>query len=240
MPLNLDPRRLLNAAPVYRAFCNLACGAAERVAREFIRATPGERVLDIGCGPGDRLRYLPEVEYVGFDLSERYVAAARRRFGTRGEFHCQDVCEVDPGTLGRFDLVLAMGIVHHLDDLQAYRLFELAETVLRPGGRLVTFDGCYTDDQPWICRRLLSWDRGRHVRTQDRYLALAREVFSDIEVEVRHDLLRIPYTHIILQCRREAPVPQGTAGPLRPPAGARPAASASRARSTDPRDSVPA
>ena len=38
--------------------------APEFVSR-YIKAKPGDRVLDIGCGTGVMLHYLPEVEYVG-------------------------------------------------------------------------------------------------------------------------------------------------------------------------------
>ncbi len=42
----------------------------------------------------------------------------------------------------------------------------LARAALRPGGRLVTADGCYLDGQSRIARLLLKMDRGRHVRTE--------------------------------------------------------------------------
>jgi hypothetical protein len=53
---------------------------------------------------------------------------------------------------------------------------------------------------PTLARFILRRDRGQHVRQRDEYLALAREVFPQLEYEVRHDLMRIPYTHLILRC----------------------------------------
>ena len=47
-----------------------------RVAEEIAGCS---RHLDIGCGPGDRLSSLPEVNYTGFDLDPNYIAAATRR-----------------------------------------------------------------------------------------------------------------------------------------------------------------
>ncbi|RKZ63742.1 MAG: class I SAM-dependent methyltransferase, partial [Candidatus Parabeggiatoa sp. nov. 3] len=46
----------------------------------------------------------------------------------------------------------------------------------------------------------ISKDRGQNVRTQEGYLELASQVFSNITTDIRHDLLRIPYTHFILEC----------------------------------------
>ena len=48
---------------------------------------------------------------------------------------------------------------------------------------------------------LLSRDLGQNVRDQDGYTKIVSQVFSkDVVVSIRHDLLRVPYTHIILEC----------------------------------------
>jgi hypothetical protein len=40
------------------------------------------------------------------------------------------------------------------------------------------------------------------MRTADAYQKLATSVFPRIKSNIRHDLLRIPYTLIILECTR--------------------------------------
>ncbi len=104
-----------------------------------------------------------------------------------------------------FDIVLALGVLHHLDDDEAVALFQLARDAMKPGARLVTIDGVWTDDQSEVVKYLLSRDRGRFVRSQDGYRELAAKVFSNIESVIRHDMLRIPYTVVILKCFRERP-----------------------------------
>ena len=99
--------------------------------------------------------------------------------------------------------MLAYGVLHHVDDERATRLFALAHEMLKPGGRLATADGCYTSDQSKLARWLVSRDRGQFVRDHSHYLRLAATSFSKVIATVRHDLLRIPWTHILLRCEKE-------------------------------------
>ena len=159
-------------------------------------------MLDIGCGTGVILRYMPDVRYVGFDMSRSYVAACRKRYGNKGEFHCRALTASGVSDYGEFDLVLAIGVVHHLNDPEAVNMFSLAKAALVPGGRLVTLDGVYTDDQSPLVKLLLNNDRGKFVRKESRYRALAMSQFSDVSCSIHHDLFRIPYTVLIMECTK--------------------------------------
>ena len=198
----VDPRSILARAPVYSLFRRLVGRDSARLAyvRDYLRVRSGERVLDIGCGTGDILRYLPPVSYVGYDLSPTYIQRARERFGYRGEFHCRAVDDDLAGSEPSFDLAIAHGVLHHLNDNEAASLFRVAKRVLKPGGRLVTFDGCFTNQQSLAARCFLSLDRGRHVRDRAAYEALARTAFEQVESSLREDLIRIPYTHLVMEC----------------------------------------
>lgn len=199
---NLDLRRVLALPKMYSLFADVVGGDSRRkYVDQYIRPGAGDRVLDIGCGPADILDYLPAtVSYTGFDGSPSYIDSARARFGARGSFFCELVDEKVIQRIGRFDLAIATGVLHHLDDADAVSLFRIAHHALVPGGRLITLDGCYTPEQSRVARYIISKDRGEHVRPAPAYEALARSVFADVQVFVRHDLMRIPYTHIIMQC----------------------------------------
>jgi SAM-dependent methyltransferase len=185
----------------YRLFRELVGGDYAAYVSEFVKPKLGSKVLDIGCGPGDMLQHMPNVDYLGIDISSEYIDAARKRYGSTGRFECADVGTASFGDEdGTFDLVLATGVVHHLDDHLAGRLFDLARVALRPSGRLITFDGCFVPGQSRLARWMLSKDRGQFVRTREEYIRLASAHFSTVEPVVRHDLLRIPYTHLIMYC----------------------------------------
>ncbi|MBK6855338.1 MAG: class I SAM-dependent methyltransferase [Microthrixaceae bacterium] len=200
--------RILSAPWIYQTY-QRAIGS-HRLWQDVIarlEIPSGGRMLDIGCGPGDVVRYLNGVDYVGFDLSEHYVAQAQDRYGRGGaKFFCADVTTVSPDELGVFDAVLSHGVLHHVDDDTARSIFHIASRVLRPGGKFVTVDGGYVEGQSRMARFLLDHDRGQDVRTPDAYAALGSASFEVIEVDVDHKTLRIPYTMVILRASEPRPV----------------------------------
>jgi len=197
-----DPRELLALPGAYRGFAGLVGARRSRseLVRRYVRPRQGDRVLDCGCGPGEFVDHLPGVEYVGVDVDPRYVADARRRLGDRATFRLGPVGPETVPEIGRYDLVLAMGLLHHLDDDAVRAFLALARQALTPSGRLVTVDPCYTPDQSPLARALVRLDRGAHVRERDEWPALIESAFRRSSIYVRHDLLRIPYTHIITEC----------------------------------------
>lgn len=198
-----DIRSLLSFPATYRLFSSLVGGFARQLyVEKYIRPRDGDKILDIGCGPGDIIELLPRVEYLGFDMNQRYIESAIKRFGNRGTFVCKKLSGELSKELSTFDIILATGILHHLDDDEAIQLFELAQSKLKPDGRLITLDGCYEKKQSLFVRFLLSIDRGRYVRTKDQYLALSSKIFTNINASVHQDLLRIPYTLIIMECTK--------------------------------------
>jgi len=191
--------RALARPSVYGVVQRVVRGGAHRLfVEEYVRPRPGERVLDIGCGPAGILEHLHGLDYLGIDQSEAYVKAARRRYGGRAAFVCSPVstAAVEPES---FDLAIAYGVLHHLDDAGAADLYSLAHRALRPGGRLITLDGCFVDEQSRVVRVLLTRDRGEHVRKAEDYLALVPRTFEVLQADIRHDALRIPYTVLVVE-----------------------------------------
>lgn len=164
---------------------------------------PGERVLDVGCGPAYYFDRLPEVEYVGFDTSEPYIAYARRRFGERGDFRCGILAAEHLGELGQFDAVLLFGLLHHLDDAHCATLLDLSARALAPGGRVVSCDTTVYEGQRRVSRWMSENDRGEYVRQPKSYDGLARARFGELEATVLDTLSRVPTS--IYMMRMAAP-----------------------------------
>lgn len=199
-------RSILSHPSVYD-FTQSVLGAGrsrKKLVRDYIRAKPGDILLDIGCGTAELIPYLPaDIEYVGFDLSSQYIEAARRRYGTRARFKCMDIAQFNDTLIkDGADIVLAIGILHHLDDEPALALIRTAWSKLKPGGRLVTLDGTLTGTQSRMARHIILRDRGQNIRTPAGYRELAEQEFSSVRATVREDMLFVPYTHCILECTR--------------------------------------
>ncbi len=198
-------RAILSVPLVYETFQRLVGSGRVRRALldEYVPRDPGLRVLDVGCGPGDLIDWLPnDVAYTGTDLSAAYINSARRRFGHRGRFFVGRAGELVPEELGEFDVVIAKSVLHHIEEDEALRLFALAAEVLAADGRMITADPAYTPDMSRAARFAVGRDRGQNILTPAEYEALARRVFSDVQVKVHHALLRIPYCHVFMSCSR--------------------------------------
>ena len=191
--------------PFFYELHNLVIGAKHRsqvMVRDYICPKPGDHVLDIGCGPGNMVPFLAGTVYHGVDMNSDYIEWARKRFSDRAKFSCQRVSEQDVHDLGEFDIVLALGLLHHLDDSEADDLFRLGYAALKSGGRMITMDGCYMPQQSKVEKYLLDIDRGRFVRTKEHYLRLAHQRFNQVTTHMQSGLLRIPYTELFLVCTR--------------------------------------
>jgi len=193
---------LLSIAPLYSAF-QTAIGANRARARfvsEHVRFAPGDKILDIGCGTGEILGFLGGQTYVGFDPDAGYIESAVARYGHLGQFSVGGV--TDPPPLARdFDLAISIGVLHHLDDVLSRALVDLARAHLRPGGRLVTLDPVLVTGQHPVARGLAKRDRGSFVRSPDEYEAIVRGHFESVQITQHHDFLRVPYSHLAMECQ---------------------------------------
>jgi SAM-dependent methyltransferase len=196
-------RAVLSSPKVYDFFQNImgANKIRQELVSDFIRPTDNFRVLDIGCGTARILDYLPkDVSYYGFDLSQTYIDDAKARYGSRGHFNCALV-EQAIDSLAPFDAVLAVGVLHHLDNSQAIALMQLAYASLKQGGKLITIDPTLVDGQNEIAKYLVKNDRGQNVRSPEDYYLLPNKIFSKVTGQVKHRTF-IPYTHWIMECRK--------------------------------------
>lgn len=137
-------------------------GAAGPMRRSVLRAIAREMagrdqrkisLVDIACGTGRFLRQLrltyPAMKLAGLDLSEAYIAEARRQLGgLRGVSFLHGNAETIPLETASQDIVTCIFLFHELPpDVRRIVTHEIAR-VLKPGGVFVFLDSLQLGDRP--------------------------------------------------------------------------------------------
>ena len=202
MAKSFDPRRILENSIIYNTFQYIVGGVRARrlFVENDVRLQVNQKILDIGCGPGYLIDFLPNADYTGIDIDANYIKTAKTRY-PNDTFYCTAVEDFNLEAPNTFDVVIAAGVIHHLTDSQTSRLFELAKKALKPNGRLITLDGCYIEKQNPIAKKLLDIDRGQFVRTEDAYINLTSTFFCNVNSKIANNYFHIPYTLMIMECK---------------------------------------
>ena len=173
-------------------------GRYARLVADLAGVGPGDRVVDVGCGPGRFLREAAErgAEAVGVEPSGQMRRLASRRLPAS----LRSLVRVVDGTAERLPLedgtatvVWAVASLHHWTDLEA-GLAE-AHRVLRPGGQLLIAERL-ARPRGWFQSHALTWEQGQDVVAQAE-----RAGFADVTAR-RHALGRGQV--LAVQARRPA------------------------------------
>lgn len=205
MSLLLDIARRPLAAPVVFDVYQRMVGAPKmlrRFVQDWIRPQEGDRLLDIGCGTGAMVPYLPRgIALVGVDISEPYIRAATARYGDIGAFRVADASDQSLDLGAPFDVAYASGVLHHIPDAPARSVIEGALARLKPGGRFVSIDPTLIHGQGWISRTVVQADRGQFVRSPERMAELMAGLGPSFTVVT--DMLNIPYAQVVATIRKD-------------------------------------
>lgn len=202
-------KRVLSVPSVYSLFQNLVRrrNAQVWISENVLKLQGTEKVIDVGCGPGYLLDELPPgVDYYGFDISEEYILAAREQYGDRGTFivgTARDFLENPDERLKQADVVFCDGLLHHLDDDEVLEVLTLAKQVLNQTGRLLCIEPTMLAYQTGFSKWIMNKDRGGNIRSEEGWKALVSRVFDDFSTSIITGRVRIPYVHIILECRNK-------------------------------------
>ncbi|MGY4771092.1 methyltransferase domain-containing protein [Kribbella sp. CWNU-51] len=113
-----------------------------RIVRVALALRPGDRVLDVGVGPGLlAVEMAGEVgqtgRICGIDISDSMLAIARTRAGPGIELEVASVMRI-PYPAESFDVVVSTQVFEYVDDVAG--ALDEVRRVLRPAGRVVLLD----------------------------------------------------------------------------------------------------
>ena len=170
-----------------KAFRYLAAGP--------LKTKTGDRVLDVGCGPATLREYLGDIEYTGIDLNAPHIEQAKAKYGHHSKFFCGNaVTEIEKAP-GPYDLIICIGLLHHLDNAEAMDLLDSLCLRLASSGRIVTYDPVYIDKQNIIAKKLNDLDSGQNIRNPGEYKALFNTQTFNLKTDILSGMLNVPYNH---------------------------------------------
>jgi 2-polyprenyl-3-methyl-5-hydroxy-6-metoxy-1,4-benzoquinol methylase len=143
-----------------------------QVLRRYVR--PGQQVLDYACGIGFLSAHLVHafrVEVWATDEDERAVELTRHRNSGHHHFRAAMTIARLLGQGGRFDRIVAIELIEHLDDAELALFFDRIHRLLTPNGLLFIT----TPNREHLDRKLVlcpncnqTFHRWQHVRSVNR------------------------------------------------------------------------
>ncbi len=139
---------------------------------DLLALEPGERVLDIGCGPGVLAPHVARTGavYTGVDASARLVSFARTHHGNHGIFLLGDATQLSRVSAlqpSSFDAAVFLLSIQDINPLEA--ALESAAWALGQGGRVVLLMTHPCFRVPWHSGWGWDGDRGLRYRRVERY-----------------------------------------------------------------------
>ena len=160
------------------------------------------KILDIGCGPAQILKHIPQCDYYGYDIDQRSIQYAKKKYYQKNyRFYCKKFNKTEVKKLPKFDYVIFFGILHHLSNKEADKMLTLCKQIMKKNSILLTEDPILVEKQNPIAKFLIKKDRGTNVRKKKEYINLLKKHFKKVKNKVTHQFF-IPYTWFTTICSK--------------------------------------
>lgn len=135
-----------------------------------------ESVLDVGCGTGTQAPLFDKSKYLGFDVDSNAVNYAKRQHPGY-EFLVRDATGFK--LKKKFDLVLIVGVLHHLNDQELVSTLDSVKHHLKQSGKLLIIEAIPPLFKwNFIGKMLRNKDRGSHIRKLGEYENFVNKKFN--------------------------------------------------------------
>tara|TARA_B110000305_G_C19432705_1_gene637119 strand:+ start:1534 stop:2124 length:591 start_codon:yes stop_codon:yes gene_type:complete len=193
-------KNILNNPLIYKLSQKifLADAFRKRILKELI-VEKNLSILDIGCGPGNMIKYLSFNKYFGFDNDIKYISYASKKYKDCN-FFCEIFSKSSINKIDKVDVVMLFGLLHHISNNEALELLENVKLTLKKNSKIVILDPVLIDSQNPIAKFLIKNDRGKFVRTVDEYQEIFKQTNLRTSYKIYHQKI-VPYTHIVSEIK---------------------------------------
>lgn len=144
------------------------------VIKRIIRKTFGnanrKSILDLGCGTGTLSVLFPRKSYLGVDIDKKLIDSAKK-FHPGYSFQTSDATKIRLEK--KFDIILVIGVIHHLSDKEVKKFVETIDFHLKISGTALIIEAIpplFKWNILGVVDRKL--DKGSFIRELDKYKKL--------------------------------------------------------------------
>jgi len=150
----------------------------KKVIEKYFSPNSEKIILDLGCGTGEFSVFFNPATYTGVDIEKNYIDFARKNY--QGSFSVEDATNLSFEN-DYFDGVAILGVLHHLDDIKCREIFAQIKRVLKPSGTILIMEDVDGPEDSFFTRLIHSYDKGKHIRTEEGYTKLVSAEFNILE-----------------------------------------------------------
>jgi SAM-dependent methyltransferase len=170
---------------------------------KFVKNKKNLSVLDIGCGPANILKKFSSINYYGYDIDINHINFAKKKFSSKNfHFFNRMFGEKEVFNLPKFDFVLLLGVIHHLDNNKVKKNLITIKKVLKKNGKLLILDNVLTQNQNSIAKYLIKKDKGKNIRNLDKYKLFLQKDYLIKNIRISHQKF-VPYTWLTICCKKK-------------------------------------
>lgn len=139
----------------------------KKIIRKFLDTKGTKSILDLGCGTGYLAPFFSKNFYLGIDIDKNLIAYAKEHQKGYSFLH-QDATKVK--LKKKFDIVLVVGVIHHLNDKDAVKFVNTIKSHLKSGGKVLIIEAIPPLISWNIPGQILRYmDKGAFIRSVNDY-----------------------------------------------------------------------
>lgn len=136
----------------------------------------GIKVLDMGCGTGILSPLFSESHYIGIDIDKKLIDFAQKKYPYAFKVMSGEKILFPKNS---FDLIIVIGVIHHLNDKATNKTLAEMKKVLKKDGRVLLVEAIPPiDNYNYVGHFIRSLDEGHNIRKLEEYGKIFKKYFT--------------------------------------------------------------